>query len=119
MYTYQLHYTLGQGNPEKIAKFIKEWKILDRLRECQVNRIATDLHDKGVIDAGQMSKILTGDPRKAADSLYVILDRDKSGKKLRALAEVLLNDKTQGNHVDLANTIYKEYFGESPGTHLW
>ena len=111
--------TLGQGNPEKVKRFIKEWKILDRLRKCQVSRIAADLRNKGVIDAGEMSSILTGNPRKDADFLYGILDRDKSGNKLRALAEALLNDDTVGNHVDLAMTIYKEYFGESPGKHLW
>ena len=63
-----------------------------------------------------MSSIQTGDPRKDADFLYAILDRDKSVKKLRALAEALLNDKTVENHVQLAITIYKEYFGESSGT---
>ena len=117
---YQLHTLyVGQGNSEKIAKFIKDWKLLDRLRKCQVSRIAADLRDKGVIDAGEMSSIQTGDPRKDADFLYAILDRDKSVKKLRALAEALLNDDTVGNHVDLAKTIYKEYFGEPPGKHLW
>ena len=106
--------TLCQGNPENIKRFIKEWKILDKLGECQVSRIAADLRDKEVIDAGQMSSIKTGDPRNDADFLYGILDRDKSVKKLRALAEALLNDKTQESHVQLAVTIYREYFGESP-----
>ena len=109
--------TLGQGNPESITRFIREWNLLDKLRECQVSRIAADLRNKGVIDAGEMSSIQTGDPRKDAGFLYGILDRDKSVKKLRALAEALLNDNTVGNHVDLAKTIYKKYFGESQGTY--
>ena len=53
-----------------------------------------------------MSSIQTGDPRKDADFLYGILDRDKSFIKLAVLAKVLYKDKVTNNHKCLSLTVH-------------
>ena len=98
----------------KVERFMKKCKIVERLRECEISRIAADLRAAGVIDAGDMLSISTGHPRRDADRLYGILDRDKSIIKFRALAKALHNDKTVENHVQLAATIFEELLEESP-----
>ena len=98
----------------KVERFMKKCNIVERLRECEISRIAADLRYAGVIDAGDMLSIITGHPRTDADRLYGILDRDKSIIKFRALAKALHNDKTVENHVQLAATIFEELLEESP-----
>ena len=100
--------------PEEIKEFLAKKDFLDQLRECDVRGLGPDLLREGVIDIDEADGI---GPKKgmkeAVGNLYIILQRDKSPKKLTALKECLYANITKGTYKDLADMISE--FLESAG----
>ena len=94
--------------------FLAKMDFLDQLRECDVRGLVPDLLREGVISIDEADYIgHSKGMKEAADKLYMILQRDKSPKKLTALKECLYANTTKGTYKDLADMISK--FLESTG----
>ena len=90
--------------------FLAKKDFLDQLRECDIRGLGSDLLSKDVIDINEAGGIgHSKGMKEAADSLYMILHRDKSTHKLTALTEILANT-TKATHKDLADMI-SEFLG--------
>ena len=75
---------------------------------CNFKRIATDLHNAGVVDDGDLETLLQSPNYLDANQfMYLCLVRDPSIEKLSKLAEVLERDSTHGCHKSLACSIRK------------
>ena len=81
---------------------------MEQLKECDIRGLGSDLLRKGVIDKDEAEDIgFKKGAGEAASNLYMILQRDKSTKKLLALKECLSANTTKENHKDLADMISK------------
>ena len=91
--------------------FLAKKDFQDQLRECDIRGLGPDLLREGVIGIDEADSIGHNKGMKeAVDDLYIMLQRDKSTKKLKALKECLYANTTKGTHKDLADMI-SEFLG--------
>ena len=93
---------------KEIKEFLEREEFLKQLKECDIRGLGTDLLRKGVIDKDEADDIgFKKGAREATNNLYMILQGDKSTKKLLALKECLYANLTKETHKDLADMISK------------